>query len=141
MSQVAQYVLKEHIESLLSADEIVLHPGNWGPAEDSFPAGYGTYKTIPNSLYLMPYIKTDNMQVVLFNKSYDKLSAHLHLIMDDLNRLNMRENTALWDLCAVDSIKPHEISARATALEQKEFIEGTEYFVGIIDIMFQYVEY
>lgn len=142
MAIEATYIILEHlktkIEELIAPDTFNFYPGKW--AEDSEDFSVGVYRVDQNLDYSQPYIKVDALTITLYHKSFDSLQRIISLINSELNNENVQDNHELYAAGVAENIRYQDIVCRAGQNTNNQFIEGTEYFVGNVDILLQYVE-
>lgn len=136
----AAYIAIEYLESiinpLVAPDSISFHPGKWAPEEtdDTF----AVYKYVPNRDYSQPYIHMDSLNVRIYHTNYMKLKEISDLILSKLNSENIHDNPDLVSLGKAEGVWFQETVARVADSSQNSFVESTEYYYDVIDILLQY---
>lgn len=130
--------LKSVVDPMVTPDSISFHPGDWAP--EGTDNSFATYKYIPNKDYQQPYINLDNLQVKLHHTSYMKLKDMTAKILRLCNHENPWQNQAIMALGDAEDIRFQDIVVRVATSDQNSFVESTEYFYDVLDILLQYVE-
>lgn len=142
MSVRAAYIMNDYLKSIINPvvapDTIDFHPGDYAPeAEDHT---FATYSYVANRDFEQPYIHLDGLQVKIHHSSYMKLKEMIDKILAHLSLENPHDNPALIAAGAAEGIKWHDVVVRVATTDKNQFIESTDYYFDVLDILLQYVE-
>lgn len=135
----ATYALLEYIADLVeSIATVEFDPGD--PGAETSDTSFANYKLVPNRDYAQPYIHMDALTIKLYHENFESLQKMLNLINGALNNENVADNPALMAAGIAEDVRFQDVICNVRDHTQNDFIDSTEYHVGLIDIMMQYIE-
>lgn len=137
----ATLVVKEFLNGIIDTAYGVhcpFYPGRFA-ATSGNDAINAVYMIIPNNDYTQPYIHLDAMRIELNHSKFLKLQAGLDAILA-LNKENPWDVTGLPALMAGEGFRLHDLIVRVSNVNPNDFIEGTDYFTGVVDILVHYAK-
>lgn len=160
MAVEACYIINERIKVLAEArmggnSTFTFFPGKFtlDDLTDNDIDGFATYAYTPNLDYGQPYINVDAIHMVLYHTKFDTIARLCSDILKEFNTENpqalfgtdengfpVSTNRTIWELGMAEGIKYQDIVVHTGDIQQKDFIEGRDYFSATIDILVQYVE-
>jgi hypothetical protein len=138
----ASYVIIEHIKSvvdaIISPDTCEFAPGKF--SAESSDMSSGTYTIVQNLADDLMSTSIDGMTITIYHQDFDTLQRILEHILPGLNTDNAKDNSVLYQAGLAENVRYHYVECKVVRMDHNTFIEGTEYFFAVLNLVHQYVE-